>query len=250
MAERVRTVAALVPCKDEASRVAATVTALRTLPQVDLVIVIDDGSSDATSQVAHDAGALVLRHATNAGKAAALTTGLQHLRALVADGRPAGPVLLVDGDLEESAANLGGLIGPVLDGEADLTIAVLPPQRTPGGGHGFVVGLARDGIRSLTGWAATQPLSGMRCLSAAALDAALPLARGWGVEVGMTVDVLAAGLTVREVPAELHHRVTGSDWRGQLHRAGQYRDVWLALRTRQVRRLRARRATPGSTPAR
>ena len=45
----------------------------------------------------------------------------------------------------------------------------------------------------------------------------------------LTVDVLRAGLRVVEVPCELQHRVTGRDWRGQLHRAEQYRDVWLAL---------------------
>lgn len=236
-------VAALIPCKDEAERIAATVAAVRTLPEIDLVVVIDDGSSDATSSQAEAAGAMVLRHAANAGKAAALTTGLQHLAALEADGRPRGPVLFADGDLEESAANLGVLLAPVLAGTADLTIAVLPPQRTAGGGRGFVVGLARDGIWALTGWTATQPLSGMRCLSPAAIEAASPLARGWGVEVGMTVDVLAAGLTVAEIPAELHHRVTGRDWRGQLHRARQYRDVWLALRVRRARRLLARRAS-------
>lgn len=241
MAAPTAKVAALVPCKDEAVRVAATVRAVRSLPEVDLVVVIDDGSGDGTSEAAHAAGALVVRHAENAGKAAALTSGLQYVRALETDGRVPGPVLFVDGDLEDSAANLGVLLAPVLVGEADLSIAILPAQRTAGGGHGFVVGLARDGIWALTCWAATQPLSGMRCLSPAAVAAALPFARGWGVEVGMTVDVLDAGLAVVEVPVELHHRVTGSDWRGQLHRAGQYRDVWLALRSRQVRKLLARR---------
>ena len=102
-----------------------------------------------------------------------------------------------------------------------------------------MVRLAREGIRSLTGWTPTQPLSGMRCLTREAYDAAQPFAAGWGVETAMTIDVLAAGLRVAEVPCALHHRVTGSDWRGQLHRAAQYRDVWRAL---AVRRLRARRA--------
>ncbi len=41
--------------------------------------------------------------------------------------------------------------------------------------------------------------------------------------------MLRAGLTVLEVPCELQHRVSGRDWRGQVHRAEQYRDVWLAL---------------------
>ena len=45
-------VAAIVPAKDEADRVAATVTALLGLEPVDLVVVVDDGSSDHTAQVA------------------------------------------------------------------------------------------------------------------------------------------------------------------------------------------------------
>ena len=142
-------------------------------------------------------------------------------------------MLFVDGDLEDSAANLGVLVTPVTQGRADMTIATLPPQRTAGGGHGLVVRLARKGIEGLTGFSAVQPLSGMRCLTREAFDAASPLARGWGVEVGLTVDVLRAGLRVEEVPCELHHRVTGSDWRGQVHRARQYRDVWLALARRR-----------------
>lgn len=225
---------ALVPAKDEADRIAATVRAVAALPQVGPVLVIDDGSGDDTAARAREAGAQVLSHPRNRGKAAALTTGLRHL-----DDRGWGerPVLFVDADLEDSAAALGVLADPVVDGVADLTIAVLPPQRTAGGGHGRVVRLARDGIRALTGFEATQPLSGMRCLSPAAVAAATPLARGWGVETGMTVDVLHAGLRVREVPCELHHRVTGSDWRGRLHRAAQLRDVALALaRRRLVRR--------------
>jgi hypothetical protein len=99
-----------------------------------------------------------------------------------------------------------------------------------------VVRLARRGIEDLTGFRAVQPLSGMRCLTRPAFEAARPLARGWGVEVGLTVDVLTAGMSVLEVPCELHHRVTGTDWRAQLHRAKQYRDVALALAHRRLRR--------------
>ncbi|MDU0313788.1 glycosyltransferase family 2 protein [Phycicoccus sp. M110.8] len=235
-------VAAVIPAKDEADRVAATVRAVRALPGVDLVLVVDDGSSDATAEVAREAGAEVVRHARNRGKAAAMTTGAGWVaRHEAVEGRVGGsdgrrPLLFVDADLEDSAANLGVLVTPVLEGAVDMTIATLPPQKTPGGGRGFVVRLARGGIEELTGFVAAQPLSGMRCLTRAAFDAASPLARGWGVEVGLTVDVLLAGLQVREVPCELHHRVTGTDLRSQLHRAAQYRDVGLALARRRARR--------------
>jgi glycosyltransferase involved in cell wall biosynthesis len=233
-------VAAVVPCKDEADRIAATVAAVASLPQVGRVVVVDDGSTDGTARVAEAAGADVVRHGRNRGKAAALESGVRRVRELeVADaaaqaGDPGGAqapaaLLFVDGDLQESATNLGVLTAPVLDGRAAMTIATLPAQITAGGGRGLVVGLARRGIEHLTGFRAVQPLSGMRCLSPAAFDAGSPLARGWGVETALTVDVLRAGLPVLEVPCELQHRVSGSDWRGHLHRAGQYRDVWLAL---------------------
>jgi len=222
----VPSVAVIIAAKDEAARIVTTVSAARRIAGVDLVIVVDDGSSDATGRLAADAGAVVLSHQRNRGKAAAMATGAR----AVADQDINDPAVLggarlllfIDADLEHSAA---------------MTIATLPPQSTSGGGHGFVVRLARNGVERLAGWKPTQPLSGMRCLSREAFDAASPLARGWGAEVGLTIDVLGAGLRVLEVPCELQHRVTGSSWRGQIHRARQYRDVWLALADRRVRRL-------------
>ena len=137
------------------------------------------------------------------------------------------------------------LRGRWVNRQADLAIAVLPPQ--PGaGGHGLVLGLARKAIHAASGWTPKAPLSGQRCITREAFEAATPLARGWGVEVGLTVDVVRAGLTVLEVPCELHHRVTGSDWRGQLHRAKQYRDVLRALRARGLSPRTIGRAARGS----
>lgn len=242
----VTSVAAVIAAKDEAARIVPTISAVRGIGAVDLVIVVDDGSSDGTAALAGAAGAVVVVHRRNRGKAAAMATGARvvadlDLREPAVSGRPRA-LLFIDADLEASAANTAVLIGPVASGQADMTIAVLPPQATPGGGHGLVVRLAGKGVERLTGLTSAQPLSGMRCLSRQAFEAALPLARGWGVEVGLTIDVQGAGLRVLEVPCDLQHRVSGSDWRGQVHRARQYRDVWLALAVRRLRpRLRGLR---------
>ena len=222
-------VVAVIPAKDEEARIGATIAALEQIGTVGRIIVVDDGSQDQTAAVAEWAGGVeVVRHDRNRGKAAAMTTGA----ARAAEVAPGAPVIFVDADLEGSAASLGAVVAPVLAGQAEMTIAVLPPQKRAGGGFGIVVRTAREGIRRLTGWTPTQPLSGQRCLSRKALDAALPLASGWGVEVGLTVDVLRAGGRVLEVPCELHHRVTGRDLRSQVHRARQLADVTRALTER------------------
>jgi glycosyltransferase involved in cell wall biosynthesis len=238
--ERPGGLAVVIPAKDEAERIATTVRAALGIEGADLVVVVDDGSTDATAERAAEAGAEVVKHEQNRGKAAAMETGAVRVAALDPPSGGSGPraLLFIDADLGESATAAGLLAEPVLAGEADMTIALIPPQATSGGGSGRVVRLARKGIKKATGWTATQPLSGTRCLSRPAFEAALPLASGWGVETGLTIDLIAAGFRVIEVPCELHHRVTGSNLSGQLHRAAQYRDVWLALVRRRVQRLR------------
>ena len=68
-------VAVIIPAKDESRRIAATVRSARAIPHVDLVLVVDDGSEDDTQHVAREAGAVVVRHSHNRGKAAAMETG-------------------------------------------------------------------------------------------------------------------------------------------------------------------------------
>jgi glycosyltransferase involved in cell wall biosynthesis len=240
--------AVVIPAKDEAQRIAVTVRAAAKIPGADLVVVVDDGSSDATALHARAAGAQVVTHQRNQGKAAAMETGAARVAELDDATQPPRALLFIDADLGESAAEAGLLAEPVLADEADMTIALIPPQETAGGGSGRVVRLARSGIKTATGWTATQPLSGTRCLNRDAFGAGLPLAAGWGVETGLTIDLITAGYRVIEVPCELHHRVTGSDLKGQLHRAAQYRDVWLLLARRRVRGLTARAAAGTARP--
>jgi len=226
-------VAVVIPAYNEADRVADTVLAALTLPDVDVVVVVDDGSDDATARIAADGGASVLRHARNRGKAAAMETGAEAIRLLDQRQPAAGPrhLLFLDADLGKTAAAAGPLIEPVAAGEADVTIA-FAATTVKLGGHGLVVRLSGGGIRRATGWTPTQPLNGQRCLTRAAFDAALPLARGFGVETAMTIDLKRKGLRVTEVEIAMAHRATGRDLKSQLHRARQFADVALALGSR------------------
>ncbi|NYH52622.1 MULTISPECIES: glycosyltransferase [Nocardiopsis] len=243
-------VAVVIAAKDEAQRVGSTVVAARALPGVDLVVVVDDGSADRTADVALDAGARVFRHGRNRGKGAAMETGAEGVRLIEAYGsgahgngatRHPRHLLFLDADLEATAAEAAPLIDPVTGGKADMTIALFPATRTRLGGHGFVVRLARGGVRKATGWEPEQPLNGQRCVTRAAFEAARPLATGFGVETGLTIDVLRAGFRVLEVEVPLEHRATGTDLRAQLHRAHQFADVARALAVREFRPTARRR---------
>ncbi len=222
--------AVIIAAKDEQDRIAATVEAAASLPGVDLVMVVDDGSTDATGRLAAGSGAKVIRHSRNRGKAAAMETGAAAVRLL--DEEVPRHLLFLDADLGETAKQAGPLIEPVREGTADMTIAVFS-ELVKLGGHGFVVRLSRDGIKRLTGWTAAQPLNGQRCLTRSAFEAAQPLAAGFGVETALTVDLLRKGFRITEVEVPLSHRATGTDWRAQLHRARQFRDVGRALATRE-----------------
>jgi glycosyltransferase involved in cell wall biosynthesis len=209
------------------------VTAALTVPGVDVVVVASDGSTDSTVLVAREAGAQVWWSARNQGKAAAMLNGADAVRGVDARRPADGPrhLLFLDADLGRTAANAAPLVEPVAAGEADLAIAVFA-NRVKLGGHGFVVRLSGAGISRATGWTPAQPLNGQRCLTRAAFEAARPLARGFGVETAMTIDLKRKGLRIVEVEVDMAHRATGRDLAAQLHRARQFADVALALATR------------------
>jgi glycosyltransferase involved in cell wall biosynthesis len=233
-------VAVIIPAWNEAERISATVEAASKLAGADVVMVVDDGSADDTAARAAAAGASVVRHARNRGKAAAMETGAEAVRLLEpAEGAPRH-LLFLDADLADSAADAGPLVDPVRAGTADMTIAIFT-TRVRKGGFGIVVATAGAGTERAIGWRPVQPLNGMRCLTRGAFTAALPLASGWGAETGMTIDLARRGLRITEVEVPLSHRATGNDWRAQLHRLRQFVDVSRALAAREptVGRLRS-----------
>lgn len=107
---------AVIPAYNEASRVGAVVQAAQRY--VDGVVVVDDGSSDATSGVATAAGATTVRHPENTGAGAATMTGIEAARALGAD-----TVVTIDADEQHDSQDIPALLQPVRDGRADVVFA-------------------------------------------------------------------------------------------------------------------------------
>jgi glucosyl-3-phosphoglycerate synthase len=216
--------AAVVPARDEAATLAETLQALQDAVDPRPLILVDDGSRDATSTVARDLGAEVLRASPpgrSAGKGHALRLGLLRARDYDPDA-----ILLLDADLGASSRHLAALLAAV-DEDHPVAVAAFPPAEKAG--FGLVKGFSRRAIARRTGYAPSEPLSGQRALLARALDTLPGLAPGFGAEVGMTLDLLSAGLKPLEIPLPLTHRPTGRDLPGFAHRARQGLDVLRAL---------------------
>ena len=140
-------------------------------------------------------------------------------------------VLLCDADLAVSAGQLGRLVSAVDDGECDLAVAAF--ARRVGGGFGVALGFSRWVIDKRCGFVADAPISGQRAMKLDVLRAVLPFAPKYGMETGMTIDVVRAGYRVGEYELQLAHRATGKSLKGFIHRFHQMTDfarVYIARR--------------------
>ncbi|MCS7223131.1 MAG: glycosyltransferase family 2 protein [Armatimonadetes bacterium] len=218
-----RTLSIVIPAYNEADRIEETLKAVRTMVQrlseragqlTTEVIVVDDGSCDGTAKRAQPLADRVIQHPYRKGKGAALKTGLSFAKGHI--------LLFCDADVGQSAATFWSLVVPVLNDEADLTIA--SPPSDPAGGFGLVRKFAALLVRLWTGRTLAMPLSGQRAVKREVL-AIIPLADGYAVETAMTISALQAGFRLLEVPLPVTHRRLGRTPAGFLHRARQLWDI-------------------------
>jgi glycosyltransferase involved in cell wall biosynthesis len=156
---------AVIPAYNEAARIRRVLDAVAASELIDEIIVVDDGSDDNTAEAAESHnGAVIVRMPHNRGKAAALTVGVRRARNAV--------VVFLDADLVGlTDDHVDGLVRPVLDGDADMT-----------------VGQFSSGSPFVTAWMRFCPaISGQRAMRAADFLAIPRLAAsGYGVEVVVT----------------------------------------------------------------
>jgi len=107
---------AVIPAYNEGSRIAGVVGDAR--KYVEKVIVVDDGSTDATAKHAEEAGALVLHHADNSGAGAATMTGIEAARALGAT-----IVVTLDADEQHDPMDIPSLLAALREHHADVVFA-------------------------------------------------------------------------------------------------------------------------------
>jgi glycosyltransferase involved in cell wall biosynthesis len=210
------TITAVIPAYNEEERIVDTLRAVKSLPQIDDIIVVNDGSCDQTARRARAEGVTLIDLPANRGKGGALNAALPYIDADI--------TVFLDADLGKSAGEAEKLIEAVRSGRCDLAIAAFPPASRKGG-FGLVKGTAARAIKRAGKMEATAPLSGQRALNRRALTLLAPFDEDYGVELGMTIRALAKGLRVMEVPTGMTHKETGRDIRGFLHRGKQFLDV-------------------------
>lgn len=193
-------VAAIIPALNEAKTIGAIVTTVFSSPLVDEVIVVSDGSTDATAARARASGARVIVHDRPRGKGAALGSGV---------GATDAPILLfLDGDLLKlTASHIAALLVPVLSGACAMFVGRVDRGR-------------------FWNWLSRWPLLGGQRALRRDIFTRIPLKflQGYGVEVGLNYSCRIQGLSCRTII------LSGLWFRQKLAKQGFFRGIVSYLR--------------------
>jgi len=191
---------AAIPCFNEAPYIGSVV--LQTKKYVDQVIVIDDGSTDNTAEIARAAGAVVIKHRQNYGKGVAVSSAFRE-----AQVRKAEVLVLLDGDGQHNPAQIPEIIRPLLEKKADAVVGsrfleakkFVPKYRTFG--QSLLTWITNLGSPTRL----TDSQSGFRGFSRKAVEVMDLKETGLSVESEMQLVMREKGLKILEVPVKVHY---------------------------------------------
>jgi len=185
---------ALIPAYNESRTIEQVIAGIR--QQVDHVLVVDDGSTDATAQLALTAGAEVIRRTANGGKGLAVRAGLARV---LEDSFT--HVLMLDADLQHKPEEAALLLATAVRTDADLVIGErqfrresMPPNR---------YWANRIGSRALSAFVGV-PINDTQCgFRVCRIDALRSMhlrSRGYEIETEMLIKLRRRGASVVSVP--------------------------------------------------
>ena len=194
MSERI---VAIIPALNAERTVPRVITQAR--QQIEPVVVIDDGSTDATGEVARAVGAIVLRHDVNRGKGAALKTGFKWARENGYDG-----VITLDADGQHLPSEIPKFLRQREEGGEDLIIGgrahlfgqMLPRRRNANRFSAWC-------IAKCSGVPITDSQSGFRFYSARLIDGIKLHTDGFDMESEVIVRAGRGGYRIVTMPIEL-----------------------------------------------
>ena len=204
-----------IPCYNEAVTIVKVIEDFKAvLPDVE-IHVFDNNSSDGSGELAAKAGASVHR---------VVQQGKGHVVRVILDKLHGDAVLMVDGDDTYFAEDALQLLAPVLNGEVDMVVG----DRLPSADDISIVKLHQLGNRWIVriinwmfGTRYKDVLSGYRVFSTRFLESVPVLTSGFEIETELTLQALAEGMSIIEIPVNYRARPDGSEsklhpWRGWL----------------------------------
>ena len=193
-----------IPCLDEAEHLPETLAALpRAVPGVSSIeiLVIDDGSSDNTAEVARQWGVQhIVRHRRNRGLAAAFQSGIDAALAAGAD-----IIVNTDADGQYEGADIAALVQPIIEGRADIVVG---DRGVADNAHFGPVKrrLQRLGsavVRKLSGTSITDAVSGFRAISREAAQR-MTITTDFSYTTDMLIQAGRKRLAITSVPVRTH----------------------------------------------
>ena len=218
----------IIPAYNEAEKILDTLNAVSTIENT-RVIVVDDKSTDETVSLVENFGMenlVCIQLDENSGKGKAVKKGIEYSDADI--------ICLLDADLGETASEAEKLIKPVIDNEADFTIARFGKAKKKGG-FGLVKKLSRWAVKHYSGAVVPSVLSGQRAYKRKVIDSMKYIPDDFGMEVAMTAEAIDAGYSFKEIDVNMTHSETGRDFSGFRHRGQQFFDILkTAIKLRSV----------------
>jgi len=199
--------AAVVPAYNESASIGAVVAEIRAADPELEVVVVDDGSTDATAEIAMGAGATVLCLPYNLGIGAAVQTGLQY-----ADDNEFDLAVQIDGDGQHDARELAQLLAPIVSGEADIAVGSRFAGARfyrPSVARRFGIALFAGLVSLIVRQRVTDTTSGFRAMNRRGIRLFAADYPHDYPEVEATVLVFRHRLRMVEVPVTMRQRETG-----------------------------------------
>lgn len=190
--------AALIPALDCADTIGDVVRGAR--EHVERVLVVDDGSSDATAVEARAAGAEVFSHGENLGKGAALVSGLRYL-----EERGCSHAVSLDGDGQHFPADMPKLIGESQAYPQALVLGARQTKSEVGALNRFGNEFANLWVRIATGKEIGDTQCGLRAYPIAATLALHPVGQRFDFETEILIRAVRVGLEIRSVPVRVFY---------------------------------------------
>lgn len=188
---------------------------LLTKVYADTVVVVDDGSTDRTAEIARKAGAEVIVHEENTGKGGALKTGFAAAVKMGAD-----VIVTMDSDAQHNPSDIPKLAAPIIKGEVDMVNGSRylygNDKNTPKYRRVGQAVLDKATNRS-SGLKITDSQSGFRAFAASIVDIFRFNAIGMAIESEMLADAGKAGLRISEVEIGVRYDVEGSTKNPLIH---------------------------------